>query len=156
MMTNYKNGIDEQEKLLAKLRAEVFKVSSKKQQLEALRNKEYSDEILRASEDGKNPLTLSQMVALSNGNFSRQSITNYGRMAEVHRKGFTYPVMELGKDGSVEVRNIPVCSRPTFPKLNRKAVTKVHHYAELNEEGQPIEGTQFDVEKTEYVYWMEE
>lgn len=156
MMTNYKNSIDAKKKLLDKLRMEISDASHQKHQLESLRNKEYSEEIYRASEGGKNPLTTRQMVALSNGNFSRQAIMNYGRMAEVHRQGTTHPTMGIENGKYVKLCDTPDCSYPTFPELNRKAVTKVRRYVELDEEGQPIEGTQFDVEKTEYVYWMEE
>lgn len=96
---------------------------------------ELTEMIQQASEDGK-MLTSKQIAAMTDGEFSPESIQMYGYWAALSREnewcGF----------------------KPSMPKMERTKVTKVHKFVEVDEKGEIVPDSGFERKTSRYEYFV--
>lgn len=114
---------------------EEFEAQMRKQREEqAAMKKAVMDELTMLIEDNasqRKPLSAVQVAALTDGEFSWQSIAQLG----------------VAANGGWPVR-------PSMPKLKRKSVERVQHFIEVDEKGNIIPGSVITKKSTRYGYYI--
>lgn len=113
------------------------------EQLKELRNQrneiaeariEALEQLIReATENGNRPLNAHRLSALTEGEFSWQSISQLGVHSEKSKSHFSH-------------------ENATMPSLARQCKRTTHHYIELDDDGKVIDT--LDIDKYCYEYWV--
>lgn len=119
-----------------KILREEFEAQMRKQRVEqAAMKKAVMDELTELIENNasqRKPLTAVQVAALTDGEFSWQSIAQLGTAAADNGWG----------------------CHPSMPKLKRKSVERVQHFVEVDEKGNIIPDSVITKKSTRYGYYI--